>query len=135
MRELVEVRKKRGFPESGFQALLGFCSLLENPDYDLSQIDKVVLLTPIFAGRPAPALNTFLKNANFEGKKVFVVTLGEDPRTHQGAISRIRKKVEAKKGTFIGSRSYRGASLIKKTFYFTPEDLKNQAQEVTQALR
>ncbi|MCR4428844.1 MAG: flavodoxin domain-containing protein [Caldiserica bacterium] len=132
--ELLERNPKKTNGQCAIQALFGVCPQLENKDLELAPYDLVVLLTPIYAFNPSPAINSFLKIANLKEKKVYLVTLGEDPKSHRKPTEKIKRKVEKKGGTFLGSSSFRGASMFKKTFYFTEEELRKNIGEIVQRL-
>ncbi|MGB9834318.1 MAG: flavodoxin family protein [bacterium] len=132
--ELLERNPKKTNGQCAIQAIFGVCPPLENQNLDLAPYDLVVLLTPIYAFNPSPAINSFFKIANLKGKKVYLVTLGEDPKSHGKAIEKIKRKVEKKGGTFLGVSSFRGASMFKRTFYFTEEELRKNSEEISRKL-
>lgn len=132
--ELQEIKARKTSGQCAIQALLGICPALKEADFDLSSFEKVILMTPIYAWNPSPALNTFLKKADLRGKKIYLVTLGEDPNSHKKPIQKIKAKVEKKGGTFLGVSSYRGANMIKGTFYFTEEELRRNCQEIAEKI-
>lgn len=70
-----------GFLKSGFQASTHKQSrLVGAPWDDAKQYDKLYLCTPIWAGNPTPAMNTFIANSNFDSKEVTIVTVMADPK-------------------------------------------------------
>ena len=75
---LIELKEKRmGNP---LQAMLKLCSKLSGtPWEEIVNANKVYLLAPIWAGRCTPAMNTFVKRADFGGKEVVIVTVQADP--------------------------------------------------------
>ena len=132
--ELEEVKAQKTSGQCAIQAIFGVCPALKNPDFDLSPFERIVLLTPIYAWNPSPALNTFLKKADLKGKKIYLVTLGEDPNSHKKPMEKIKRKVEKKGGIFLGASSFRGANMFKGTFRFTEEELKRNCQEIAQKI-
>jgi hypothetical protein len=69
-----------GFLKSGFQAASsGATQLMGEPWKKVDQYDTLYLLTPIWASKGTPAMNTFLANADLHGKQVTVVTFQADP--------------------------------------------------------
>ncbi|MCR4433486.1 MAG: flavodoxin [Caldiserica bacterium] len=132
--ELEEIKARKTSGQCAIQALLGICSALKNADFDLSPFETIILMTPIYAWNPSPALNTFLKKADLRGKKVYLVTLGEDPNSHKKPIEKIKAKVEKKGGIFLGASSFKGANMFKGTFRFTEEELKRNCQEIAKKI-
>ena len=61
-----------GFIKAGFDALMAKRSALVDPDYDLKGYALVLIGTPIWAGRPTPAILSYLDKAKLKGKKVVV---------------------------------------------------------------
>ncbi len=49
----------------------GYCPELKPVDADLSQYDTIILGTPVWWYTFAPAMHTFLKSQNWEGKTVY----------------------------------------------------------------
>ena len=96
--QLRRVYEKKKMPKSFFFAVLsgGFRAgihakgKLINYDNDVSKFDEIVIATPIWNGRFAPAINSVLKQTNLKDKKVsFVLSAGggEAPRV----IKKIKK--------------------------------------------
>ncbi|MFZ2412782.1 MAG: hypothetical protein WAW16_00945 [Candidatus Cryosericum sp.] len=64
------VSRKGAGPGSILAALLGLGTRLVNADYDVSNSDVVILMTPVWAGSPAPAINSFIAHAQLRDKRV-----------------------------------------------------------------
>ena len=60
VRQLID--KRAAGPWSIIAALLGLGTRLVGADYDVSGRDVVVVMTPVWAGSPTPAINTFIAN-------------------------------------------------------------------------
>jgi flavodoxin len=69
----IEETKKRGFIGMGRGSVTDARFEIEPMDLDLSEYDTVVLCTPIWAGKPACPVRTFVHDARLEGKKVHVL--------------------------------------------------------------
>lgn len=70
-------------------------STVNTTDYDL-----ICLGTPIWAGKPAPAINTIIKNEEIRGKDIILfVTLGGN--RYEDTLNSMSKEVEAKGGNVI----------------------------------
>lgn len=78
--ELIAVRPRRAYPDRGARkflrggraALFGVTPALEPYDFDAARYDRVILGTPLWAGRISPPLRSFLKQQRgaLEGKKL-----------------------------------------------------------------
>ena len=84
--EVVDLNKRRGvlgFIVGGFDARLGRSTKIAPTKKSPLDYDLVVIGTPIWAGRPSPAINTYLKKNDLSGKKVaiFFVKGGEKPQS------------------------------------------------------
>ena len=74
-----------------------------NPiDIDLKQHERIFIGSPIWAYRPAPAINSFMYRTNLEGRSVIpFFTMGGDDSTR--ALANITAKIEKRQGKVIGS--------------------------------
>ena len=75
----------------GFQAGINKKAKLKEFDYDISNYDEVVIGSPIWNGRFAPAINTILANLKVENQKlsfVFYAGSGEGKK----ALKRLQKE-------------------------------------------
>ncbi|EPF26016.1 hypothetical protein HMPREF1221_01519 [Treponema socranskii subsp. paredis ATCC 35535] len=76
--KLVRLKTKRAYPRKGFKkffiggrdALFGAEPELKAPLPDLAPDRNIVIGTPVWASRPAPAMNTFLRRAKIDGKHI-----------------------------------------------------------------
>lgn len=76
--KLVRLETKRAYPRKGFKkffiggrdALFGARPELKASFPDLSPFRNIVIGTPVWASRPAPAINTFLRRAKLDGKRI-----------------------------------------------------------------
>jgi flavodoxin len=105
IRKIQEIGKRQGitgFIKSGFQAILGYASELKPMDFNVSGYDLIVIGSPVWASSPAPAVNSFVKEAGLKGKKVVLFfTLGGTGS--QGAIDKLKQKVESMGGKVMKS--------------------------------
>jgi len=72
LREIQTVREC-GFLGMSFRSLFGIRMPIRPMNLDFTGVDQVVLCTPIWVGRPANPVRTFLQEAKLEGKKLFVI--------------------------------------------------------------
>lgn len=130
--ELVETDRRKGlagFIKSGYQAVSGKASkLLGEPWKEASQYNSIYLMTPIWGGKTTPAMNTFLKEADFQGREVRVITFQADEK---GAGSKnihesIRQDVESHGGVFLGGYAVHSAPPGK---YAGKEYIEKQLEE------
>ncbi len=94
-------------------AMLGLGSRLAGAPWDELGDAKVVhLLTPIWAGQPAPAVHSFLRRASLAGREVVLYTVQADPSASAPkAVERLRRWVAARGGTLRAVHGFVGASI------------------------
>ena len=76
--KLVRLETKRAYPLKGVKkffiggrdTLFGARPELKAPLPDLAPFRNIVIGTPVWASRPAPAINTFLRRAKLAGKRI-----------------------------------------------------------------
>lgn len=69
-----------GFMKGGMNASLAKKANLNNEIFDeIAKFERIVLATPVWAGKTTPAINAVLENVDFSGKQVYVMTLQADP--------------------------------------------------------
>jgi flavodoxin len=105
VRKLVDQRSAG--PGSIMAALLGLGTRLVGADYDVSDRNVVVLMTPIWAGSPTPAINTFIARAQLRDKCVFFVTVGLSP-TNPRAVARMERRLKARGALLVGHQEVLG---------------------------
>jgi len=101
VRELVDSRTMAngGMFRALIAVMLGLETTLVDPDYSVEPYQQVVIMTPVWMGRPTPAITTFVTNAALKGKSVFIVAVGGTV-ANPGAIARLAKRLTAR-GTLI----------------------------------
>lgn len=86
-------------------AFLGSRSKLKDMDFDMSEVDTLLLGAQVWAGKTSPAINTFLHKASFKNKKVWLfMTLG-DNKPPVKVVQSIRRRIE-KKGGILQSQVF-----------------------------
>jgi flavodoxin len=73
--EVVDLKKRSGalgFIIGGFDARRGKKTEIAPTKKSPTDYDLVIIGTPIWAGSPSPAINTYLKKNDFSGKKVAI---------------------------------------------------------------
>jgi hypothetical protein len=79
---LVELKERR--PGNALQALLRRKTKLDgDPWKEISGVRRVYLMSPIWAGSTAPAMNAFAEGADFTDKDVYIVTFQKSPDQRQ----------------------------------------------------
>ncbi|MFO8191374.1 MAG: hypothetical protein R6U08_01145 [Bacillota bacterium] len=105
--ELVEAQKRRGltgFLKSGYQAVARRASELEGKPWEkIEGFDKLYLMTPIWGGNGTPAMNRFVRKADFSGKEVTVVTFQSDIKLKgsEKVHSTYKEIIESRGGRFM----------------------------------
>ena len=79
----LKTNAKTGFLKfflGGMHASFGHKAALRDPLPDLSAYDRVFIGTPVWAGKPVPAVNTFLAGCDLAGRQVllFACSGGEE---------------------------------------------------------
>lgn len=87
--ETLRLTPKAAYPDKGFKkflfggksAVMKEMPELEPYDVDITQYDRVVLATPVWAGTMAPPLRTFIQREDLRGKKLALVasSMGGSP--------------------------------------------------------
>lgn len=105
---LMEIEERRTIPipfvylSGGFAAITNRGSKINPIDVDLKQYERIFIGSPIWASRPTPAVNSFIYQANFEGRSVIpFFTMGGD--TSANALANITAKLEKSQGKVAGS--------------------------------
>ena len=105
---LVEITERRPIPipfvylSGGFRALTNRGSKINPIDVDPKQYERIFIGSPTWGSRPAPAVNSFIYQTNFEGQSVIpFFTMGGD--NAEGALANITTKIEKSKGKVAGS--------------------------------
>ena len=94
-------------PGAIFAALLGIGARLVDTDLALDPEDAVVLMTPVWAGAPAPASTSFIRQARLQGKRVYFVTVGAGD-TNPKAVAALEKRLAARGALVVGHREVAG---------------------------
>ncbi len=86
----------------GFAAVANRASDIKPVAIDVSQYDRVFVGSPVWASRPAPAINSFVYKTDFEGRTVipFVTLGGNSPAT---ALTNMTAKIRTRGGDVTGS--------------------------------
>lgn len=132
LRPLVDKKKRKGilgYIFSAVDALLAKRAKLVDPDYNLEGYDYIIIGSPIWVGRPTPAVLTFFDNIDLKGKKVVLyVTMG-GPSSAE-AINIMAGYVKQKGGEMIYMFSIQSGNQKKRDIY----NLANQFAEQIKSL-
>jgi len=102
LKEEKKRRKASGFLGAAFGALTGSKSVLKDPDYNTDGYDILFIGTPVWAMHSTPALNTWIQNAVFKNRKVYLFITNASGR-EQRVIDSLAKRIRKKGGTILGS--------------------------------
>jgi flavodoxin len=105
---LVEIEERRPIPipfvylSGGFAAFTNRGREINPIEVDLKQYERIFIGSPIWASRPAPAINSFIYKTNFEGRSVipFFTMAGDNA---DKALANITAKIEKSQGEVAGS--------------------------------
>lgn len=113
--ELIDKTKYKGvigFLKGGMKASQNKASVLDCSVYEeISKFERVVLATPVWAGKTTPAINSVIQNSDLTGKQVYVMTTQADPdcKDEQKRKSFYKQAIEAKGGVFMDCFSLCGS--------------------------
>ena len=86
----------------GLAATINRGSKINPIDVDLKQHETIFIGSPIWNSRPAPAINSFIYQTNFEGRSIIpFFTIGGD--NSEKALANITAKIEKSQGKVAGS--------------------------------
>ncbi len=111
---LVELKERKqkdyshvnaSFMFAGMRAVLGLGARLEGqPWKDASAADELHIVFPIWASKPAPAVNTFLRRYDFTGKRVVLYSVQADPNdTAKPTREKLAEKIKARGGSIAAT--------------------------------
>ena len=101
VRRIEEGKERKGFISAylfgGYSAIREKCSDIKPMDFNLEGYDLIFLGSPVWALKPAPAVNAFVSKANFKNKKVVLFfTMGGT--NYKKAADILTKTIEEKGG-------------------------------------
>ncbi|MCK5130111.1 MAG: hypothetical protein KAQ68_09670 [Clostridiales bacterium] len=68
-----------GFMKGGYKASLSKSTDLGSALYEeISKYERIILATPVWAGKTTPTINAVLNNVDFKDKEVYVMTMQSD---------------------------------------------------------
>ena len=130
--DIVEIQdlKKRSGPlnyiNASMDAMRENKTTIKPPTVDLSDYGLVYVGTPVWAGKPAPAIITLIDKCNFQGKDVILfATLGGSGG--KNTILRMKEKVEVRGGRMITSFLIKTAG---KKMYEIEDEMKKTVEEM-----
>lgn len=96
---------------------------IEPDNTDTSNYDTICLGTPIWAGKPAPAINSVIKNFEIRGKDIILfVTLGGN--RYEDTLDLMSREVESKGGNVIKTIA------VGKSGGKTESDIVNEIDQI-----
>lgn len=106
--ETVKEYPKKGlakFLHGGKDAVSGFKPELKNELPSLSDYAKIVVGSPVWAGKPAAPINTFLEKSDFSGKTVFAFASSAGGNAEK-CLKAISDTITKKGGTIYATASF-----------------------------
>jgi hypothetical protein len=104
--EIKETKPRKSGPfvylTGGFAATINRGSKINPIDVDLKQHERIFIGSPNWNSRPAPAVNSFIYQTNFEGRSIIpFFTMGGD--NSEKILANITAKIEKNQGKVTGS--------------------------------
>jgi flavodoxin len=105
--ELVRIEpvSEGGMMGKAMKAFFGMKSPIKPIKTDLSEVDTLILASPVWAGKVPPYVNMYLDSVTGGSGKPFHVIVEMGGRGDQGAIAMVRKALEQKGMKFVSSSS------------------------------
>lgn len=135
--ELLEAKKTSrgffGFMKGGFQAVFRKkVELKGNPFEEVSQYEKIYLVSPIWASNLVPAMRTFIEKTDFKDKDVVVITIQADPKKSGSnkVLEEFKKIIEDRGGEVESMHALHGGTPFSKEKRTNKEGLKTQISEI-----
>jgi len=122
-------RKPGSIMGAAMSAFMGFGSGIKPMDFSLGKYDNIFLGTPVWGGKTTPAVNTFLRKANFRGKKVWVFITKADEKVPQKVIDSITNRVGKKGGSVMDCLSLTTRWDPKTNIPIAAEEARNGIQD------
>ena len=104
--EITETKPRKSGPfvylTGGFAAFTNRGSKIRPIGVDLKEMETMFIGSPVWASRPAPAINSFIYRTDFEGRNIipFFAMGGENS---DKALANITAKIERRQGRVVGS--------------------------------
>jgi flavodoxin len=104
--EIKETKPRKPGPfvylTGGFAAVMNRGSKINPIDVDLKQYETIFIGSPNWGSRPAPAINSFIYQTNFESRSIIpFFTMGGD--NAKNALANITAKIERSQGKVVDS--------------------------------
>ncbi|MFC2024487.1 flavodoxin family protein [Chloroflexota bacterium] len=116
---LEEIRKRSRFLTflvGSFAEMRGKCIDIKPVEFNVHNYDLILLGSPIWASKPVPAINTFIRNTDLKNKEVITfLTMGGTG--YEKATNNMTMKIEKSLGKVIdsfGVRATRNSDAIVK---------------------
>lgn len=124
--EIKDIKGRKGFIgyiKAALDARGMKTTSIEPDTINTADYDTICIGTPVWAGKPAPAINTIIKNADIRGKDIILfVTLGGN--RYEDTLNSMSKEVEEKGGNVIKTIA------IAKTNNKTEADIANEINQM-----
>ncbi len=99
----IEAVNEIGFVSAAFGSLLGLKGKIKPISFNVDDYDNIFIGGPVWAGKSATPLNTFLDNINFKNKNVFIFITQGDNKEPEAVYELIKKRVIMNGGKTSGS--------------------------------
>ncbi len=101
------VSQKAGGVDSSSDAILEKSMMLVEPDAIVDEFDPIILLTPVWKGKPTSVMIEFLEKIDLKGKRVVLGLVGAN-ETNPNALEKLRRKAMERGCNFIETIYLRG---------------------------
>jgi Flavodoxins len=105
LRKIETKTAPKGFGGAAMGAFFHAHSRIQLMDFAFKGYDTIFLGFQVWAGSTAPAVNSFLRKADFTGKDIYLFVTKADPKIPQKVIDSVVKRVLKRGGKVKGSFS------------------------------
>ena len=124
--EIKDLKGRKGFigyMKAALDARSMKTTPIEPNTVNVTDYDTIYLGSPVWAGKPAPAINTIIKNSEIRGKDVILfVTLGGN--NYENVMDSMSKEVQAEGGNVIKTIA------VTKSGNKTESDIVNEINNI-----
>ena len=113
--ELIEIEEKKprkSFMGSAFAAIMNMKSPIKPLSISAQEYDNILIGTPVWASRLAPAINTFLSTVDLRGKNVYLFVTQADNKLPEALTTAFNDKASRYGARPQGSVSFQ--TVMKK---------------------
>lgn len=122
--ETKERKTGAGFASAAMSAFFNMKSKLKPLNFEFEKYNPIFLGTQVWAGHSTPAMNSFIKETNFQNKSVYLFITKADEKEPEKVIGSLVKRIEKRGGTVVDTLSI----TTKIDQVISPEAIKDKVE-------